>query len=56
MPQDEINGRVDLRLDEDAARQLDELCAEDVRSRPLELRWLIGQEFERRKAAVTAAA
>lgn len=40
--------RIDLRLDVDAADQLDALCRDDVRTRPLQIRWLIARETERR--------
>lgn len=42
--------RIDLRLDVDAADQLDALCRDDVRTRPLQIRWLIARETERRAA------
>lgn len=42
--------RIDLRLDPDATRQLDALCHADVRTRPLQIRWLIARESERRAA------
>lgn len=57
MAQDDDNGgRVDLRLDTETARQLDALCAQDVRNRQLQLRWLIGQEHDRRHASVVQLA
>jgi hypothetical protein len=46
--------RVDVRLDPEELRALDELCTADLRSRPSEIRWLIAAERTRRSEALIA--
>ena len=43
--------RVDVRLDADEITALDRLCAEDVRTRPNQLKVLVRQEAARRDLA-----
>lgn len=51
MEMNETPTRLGLNLNEAELGALDELCAADMRSRPLQLKWLITQEAARRKAA-----
>lgn len=44
-------GRASIALDGEALRALDQMCADDTRNRPLQIKWLINQEVARREAA-----